>query len=82
MLSKLLRTDDWILGLPPPPADEVCVCPRGRLRMEGGGAVAVTALEILEVRSSTAVLMIASDQPYSMFETPPESGSLLRRADQ
>jgi hypothetical protein len=50
--------------------------------MEGGGAVAVTALEILEVRSSTAVLMIASDQPYSMFETPPESGSLLRRADQ
>lgn len=83
MLSKLLRTEDWMLGRPP--VEEVWVWPRERLRMEGGGAAAacvVAALVLEGVRSRAAVLTTASDQPYSMFETPPERGSLLRRADQ
>jgi hypothetical protein len=51
--------------------------------MEGGGpTVVVASLVMLEVRSNTAGLITASDQPYSMFETPPDKGSLLRRADQ
>ena len=63
--------------------DDVWVWPRGRLlRIEGGGAVVVTVLVMLEVRSSTAGLITFSDQPYSMLETPPDKGSLLRRADQ
>ena len=70
-----------MLGLPP--ADELWVWPRERLRIEGGGAAVVVAtLVMLEVRSNTAVLIMASDQPYSIFETPPDKGSLLRRADQ
>ena len=80
MLSKLLRTDDWIEGLPTPPLDELCVWPRVRLCIDGGGAL--TVLVALGGRSSNAGLMTVSDQPYSMFETPPDKGSLLRRADQ